>query len=128
MAGVINYKYPVVGTVAPTSVQMQGINMVIAQIVFTDLDTGAVLVHNMGASFQAGYAGGAFPPASFNSTLLPKIESITNTAPTSTTYNPALTPVFAQTDSNTVTISKPAYVGSLQTITVYLERPTTLDM
>ena len=124
MAGVVNYKWPVSGTTAPSSIAMTTVNMFIASIVLSDGDTGAVVTHNMGASVPAGYNGGNSGPLSDLANLFPALWLQPYSAPSSNTFYAGVTAV--QTDSNTVTIAKIAATGSAQTVVLNVLRPHSL--
>lgn len=111
----INYLYPVAGSV-PSSHASQTANLVMAQIVMTDLDTTAVVTHNFLSSqiFPPNVAtdlASGFPFPTMNYT----------TAPTTTLAN-SLQMVVG---TNIVTITKVAQVGSAFTGVLKIERPGT---
>lgn len=110
MSATTNYKYP--NTAAPS---LGTYNMVVAEVVFTDLDTGGTITHNFGAS-------GLSPSGDLTSDF-PIVIMNFKTAPTTTVAGAAY--AYALTDSNTVTITKIAQVGSLATVVVTIMRPHT---
>lgn len=110
MSATTNYKYP--NTAAPS---VGTYNMVVAEVVFTDLDTGGTITHNFGAS-------GLSPSGDLTSDF-PLVIANWKTAPTTQGVNTPF--AVALTDSNTVTITKVAAVGSLGTVLVQILRPHT---
>lgn len=107
--GVI-YKYPVTGTVAPTSLQARGVNTQVIEVGFADADTTAVITHNwkMSVADLAFF----FPTISWYPELSGTGGSILATL------------IATLTDSVSVTISKPGVAaGSAQTVVVVLQRP-----
>ncbi len=111
MSAVVNYKYP--NTAAPGA--GNPLSMVVAECVFTDLDTGAVITHNFGLS-------GLSPSTDLGSDL-PIVLMALKTAPTTTVSGGGFQ--YALTDSSTVTVSKIAQIGSLATLVVTILRPHT---
>lgn len=109
MPAVVSYKYP--NTAAPS---LGTYNMVVAEVVFTDLDTSVAISHNFGLS-------GLSPSGDLTSDF-PIVNVIYKTAPTTTLANPMQVTL---TDSSTVTIAKVAQVGSLCTVIVQIMRPHT---
>lgn len=111
----INYLYPVAGSV-PSSHASQTANLVMAQIVMTDLDTTAVVTHNFLSSQ-------IFPPdaATDLASGFP-IPAIYFTTPPTTTLANALGIVVG---TNILTITKVAQVGSAFTGVLSISRPQT---
>ena len=109
MPAVVTYKAP--NTASPS---LGTFNIVVAQVVFTDLDTSAAIVHNFGLSglSPSGDNGSGFPLVIVNY-LTPPTTSIASLM------------TVALTDSSTVTVSKTAAVGSLCTVLVQIARPHT---
>jgi len=120
MAGtvVVNYKYPVAGTVEPTAAVMRVHNEVNAQVTALDTDTVIAVIHNWGLASKGptGFPDG--PPGLFPVVIIDIDGSATTT----------VQPVFLVTLSNTnqVTINKPTTVGTQGTFNVVILRPTTL--
>lgn len=102
------YKYP--NTAAPS---LGTYSMVVAHAPFTDLDTGCAIVHNFGASGMSG---------SLDLTSFLPIVIVNNLAAPTTSIVDLFNVVF--TDSNTITITKTAAVGSASTLLVQILRPS----
>lgn len=111
MAVVVNYKYPVSGTVAPTAAVMRAHNEINALVTCLDADTVITIVHNWGL------------PAKDVTGLFPFPVIIADVSSTGT-----VVPLFTYNNSNTnqVTINKPTTVGTQGTYNVMILRPTTL--
>ena len=120
MAGlvVVNYKYPLAGTVAPSAALMRAHNALTAQITALDADTVITVIHNWGLATK-GVTG--FPNGP--NALFPVVIVDINGDSTGTVQ-----PIFLVTLTNTnqVTINKPTTVGTQGTFNVVLLRPTTL--
>lgn len=110
---VVNYKYPVTGTVGPGTQAMATASSVIAVVSMADSDTTAAITHNFGAGGEPSYLGDL-------ADLFPIVTVNANTVTVQTT---AVVVTVAWTDSNTITLGKPATVGSSGSWTVQIIRP-----
>jgi hypothetical protein len=117
-AVVVNYKYPVAGTVAPTSTVMKQHNALTAQVTALDADTVITITHNWGlpsTDFQ-GFPDG--PAALFPAVIINVDGGSTST----------IQPLFlvSVTNTNAVVINKPTTVGTQGTFDVMILRLTSL--
>jgi hypothetical protein len=104
---VINYKYPVSASIAPTAQQVYGLGVVTAQVNFGDTDASAVVTHNFGLS--ANELADLFPAV------------IVDPTASGTTF-----PQFTFTKAaNTVTINKASTSGTGGLFDVIILRPHT---
>ena len=111
----LNYKYPLAGTVAPSSTLMQAHNILTAQAIFADADTLVTITHNWGlpaTDFQ-GFPNG---PAALFPAVIVNID-----AASTTTVQPIFT--VSLTNTNAVVINKPTTVGTQGTFDVVILRP-----
>lgn len=111
----INYLYPVAGS-PPSTHASNTSNLVVAQLVMTDLDTTATITHY----FQSN---AIYPPntATDLASGFPVPAIIFTTAPT-TTVGVNLTWTVG---TNTITVAKSAQAGSAFTGVVSISRPAT---
>jgi hypothetical protein len=117
-AVVVNYKYPVASTTAPTFTVMKQHNALTALVTALDADTVITITHNWGlpnTDFQ-GFPDG---PAA----LFPLVAIFLESDATTT-----VEPIFSVslTNTNAVVINKPTTVGTQGSYIVQILRPTSL--
>lgn len=130
VAGVVTvtYPYPLAGTTtAPTAAQAQtpGFNMIVAQVVWQDADTLALVTHSFGLGTVDALApnvGGTINPPTTGQ-LFPKV-TITPIVQQAT--NSFYVPPTVTVGQNTITLGKVSITGSGSTLAVYIERPHSL--
>ena len=119
----VTYPYPLAGTTtAPTAAQATQGNMIVAQVVWADADTLALVTHNFGlgtTDFLSPNLGGTVNPPTTGQ-LFPKvtITPLAQAAAISFYIPPTVT-----LGANTVTLGKGSVTGSGSTLAVYIERP-----
>ena len=123
MAVVVNYEFPVSGTVAPTAQQATECNMLVAQITWGDTDLVALVTHNWNIAqpqVPAAWTGTYGP-----STIFPVVQIALD--PTSAGTALATTMISATlTNSVVVSIKKASAAGTNGTVNVVLLRPMSL--
>jgi hypothetical protein len=117
-AVVVNYKYPVSTTVAPTSLVMQAHNELNAQVTALDADTVITITHNWGLPSKDGQGFPDGPAGLFPAVIINLDVSTTST------IEPIFTVNLANT--NAVVINKPTTVGTQGTYNVVILRPTSM--
>jgi hypothetical protein len=117
-AVVVNYKYPVASTVAPTSAVMQAHNELNAQVTALDADTVITITHNWGLPSKDGQGFPDGPAGLFPAVIINLDTSTTSTVAPIFTVNLA--------NTNAVVINKPTTVGTQGTYNVVILRPTSM--
>lgn len=107
-AAVVTYQYPVIGTTAPTAIQMFELSSLTAQVSMGDTDTTGAIVHNWGLT------------AAQNTALQPWLSYWLQTPGT------AIPILSFALSTNSVTITKVSVTGSGGTYVVTLQRPNTI--
>lgn len=119
----VTYPYPLAGTTAaPTAVQAASTNMIVAQVVWADADTLALVTHNFGlltVDFLSPNLGGTVNTPTTGQ-LFPKVTVTPLVQGAAISFYIPPTVTLGQ---NTVTIGKGSVTGSGSTLAVYIERP-----
>lgn len=119
----VTYPYPLAGTTAPpTATQAAAGNMIVAQLVWADTDTLAVITHSFGlgtVDFLSPNLGGTVNPPTTGQ-LFPKVTVTPLVTAAAISFYIPPTVTLGQ---NTITLGKGAVTGSGGTLAVYIERP-----
>lgn len=122
----VTYPYPLAGTTAaPTAAQSSAFNTIVAQLVWADADTLALITHSFGlgtVDALAPNAGGTINPPTTGQLFPEVVLTPINTAAAISFYIPPTVTV----GQNTVTIGKGSVTGSNGTMAVYIHRPHSL--
>lgn len=119
----VTYPYPLAGTTTvPTANQASQTNMIVAQVVWADADTLALVTHNFGlltVDFLSPNNGGTvFTPTTGQ--LFPKVTVTPLAQAAAISF---FIPPTVSLASNTITLGKGSVTGSGSTLAVYIERP-----